>query len=87
MHPNKSLDLPIPEPSNPTFPVADLDNDYIEPESPTGIDALIYDDDDHDDNEDINSSSIDNPELTLPCQQVILDDYNPSKIHNQSKPM
>ncbi|CAF4310698.1 unnamed protein product, partial [Adineta steineri] len=34
------------EVSNATFQPVDLDNDYIEPESPTGIDALIYDDDD-----------------------------------------
>ena len=43
---------------NPVFPSVDLDNDYIEPESPTGVDALLYDDDDDDDDDnDLNSSS------------------------------
>ncbi len=81
---------PIREESNPTFSAVDLDNDYIEPESPTGIDALLYDDDD-----DLNSTSThsrpstmqsqqshpespsDNHEYLPPTQPTIRDDYNP----------
>ncbi|CAF0951740.1 unnamed protein product [Rotaria sordida] len=78
------------EVSNPIFPAVDLDNDYIEPESPTGIDALLYDDDDDVNNVSINSrSSIiqqqqqhpespgDNNECLPPAPQPIRDDYNP----------
>jgi len=72
----------------------DLDNDYIEPESPTGVDALIYDEDDNDD-DDINISSrpstnhspIEIIEFIPPYQQTIRDDYNPSKAKNETTPM
>ncbi|CAM4927111.1 unnamed protein product [Rotaria socialis] len=79
------------ESSNPIFSSADLDNDYIEPESPTGIDALLYDDDDDLNNVSIHSrSSIvqqpqpqhsespsDNNECLASAPQGIRDDYNP----------
>ncbi|CAF3370644.1 unnamed protein product [Rotaria sp. Silwood1] len=78
------------EVSNPIFPAVDLDNDYIEPESPTGIDALLYDDDEDLNNTSVNSrSSIiqqqqqhpespgDNNECLPPALQLIRDDYNP----------
>ncbi|CAF2371700.1 unnamed protein product [Rotaria sp. Silwood2] len=76
------------EASNVVFPAVDLDNDYIEPESPTGIDALLYDDDDDLNNISLNSrSSIvqqqhpespgDNNECLPPAPQPIRDDYNP----------
>lgn len=80
------------ESSNPVFPSADLDNDYIEPESPTGIDALLYDDDDDFNNTSIHSrsstvqpqqqpshseSSGDNNESFPPASQPVRDDYNP----------
>jgi hypothetical protein len=81
---------PIREESNPTFPSVDLDNDYIEPESPTGIDALLYDDDDDLNNMSTHSrqSSIqqqlshpespgDNHEYLPPTQPTIRGDYNP----------
>ncbi len=78
------------EESNPTFSSADLDNDYIEPESPTGIDALLYDDDDDLNNSNTHSRSStiqqqsshpespgDNHEYFPPTQQTVRDDYNP----------
>jgi hypothetical protein len=71
-------------------PADDPDNDYIEPESPTGVDALIYDDDENDDLNNINTSShssIDNTEYNIPYQQIIRDDYNPSKIKNETPSM
>ncbi|CAF4702320.1 unnamed protein product [Rotaria sp. Silwood1] len=91
--------LAIPEQSNPIFSTVDCDNDYIEPESPTGIDALIYDDDDADDDDnDLNNvnnsscssiihSSNNNTEYILPYQPIIRDDYNPSKIQNEKPPI
>ena len=82
------------------FSITDLDNDYIEPESPTGIDALIYNDDDnnnnhngdHDDDDSLNnintSSSCHSPsdttECSIPYQPIIRDDYNPSKAQHQT---
>lgn len=81
---------PVREDPPPMYPALDLDNDYIEPESPTGIDALLYDDDD-----DVNSSHTpsrsssiqqqtshpespgDNHDYLPPAQQTIRDDYNP----------
>ncbi|CAF1212957.1 unnamed protein product [Rotaria sordida] len=89
----------IHEQSDPIFSAVDLDNDYIEPESPTGIDALIYDDNDDDDDDDndnglnninksscssTNPSSNDNTEYNMPYQPIIRDDYNPSKIQNET---
>jgi len=88
------LNLPIAEQSNPMLSTVDLDNDYIEPESPTGVDALIYDEDDNDDDINISSrpstnhSPIENTEFIPPYQQTIIrDDYNPSKAKNETTPM
>jgi len=77
--------VPIVKPStpvetNPTYSSIDVDNDYIEPESPTGIDALIYDDDD-----DLNnassysrSSSVSQSKSSnSPTETPIREDYNP----------
>ncbi|CAF2879709.1 unnamed protein product [Rotaria sp. Silwood2] len=92
--------LAISEQSTPIFLTVDLDNDYIEPESPTGIDALIYDEDEDDDDDDndlnnINNSSCpsiihssnDNTEYVMPYQTIVRDDYNPSKIQNGTLPI
>jgi hypothetical protein len=74
---------PIREESNPTFAPVDLDNDYIEPESPTGIDALLYDDDDDTHSRPLTipqqpESPSDNNEYLSPAQQQpIRDDYKP----------
>ena len=82
---------PVTKPSattsaNPVYPATDADNDYIEPESPTGIDALIYDDDDdlNSGNSYSRSSSIsqakssDSPtEITPEFYPTTRDDYNP----------
>lgn len=78
---------PVREEPNPTYTSADLDNDYIEPESPTGIDALLYDDDDDLNNPSTHSrtssitshpqSPADNPEHPPPMQPTIRADYNP----------
>ncbi|CAF0934143.1 unnamed protein product [Adineta steineri] len=75
------------EVSNATFQPVDLDNDYIEPESPTGIDALIYDDDDDLNNMHSHSrhattlqhvdSPGDNNDYFPPVQTSVRDDYNP----------
>jgi hypothetical protein len=76
------------EVSNSTFQPVDLDNDYIEPESPTGIDALLYDDDDDLNNSNAHSRSLaiqqqhpqspgDNNEYLPPAQPSTRDDYNP----------
>ena len=84
---------PIPPPveeSNPPVSTVDVDNDYIEPESPTGIDALIYDEEDNDD--DVNSSSrsstsrspTENTDDILPYQPIIREDYNPVKAQTES---
>ncbi len=90
---NQSLKLPIAEQTNSIFSSIDLDNDYIEPESPTGIDALIYDEDDNDNDlnntnisshSSTNHSPVDNTEFILPYQQTIRDDYNPSKAQNET---
>lgn len=80
-----------PVPHEESYSVVDLDNDYIEPESPTGIDALLYDDDDelNHTNSHSRSSSIsqkqqpespgDHPEYLSHIQQhqPMRDDYNP----------
>lgn len=84
--------LPIQE-SNPPMSTVDVDNDYIEPESPTGIDALIYDEEDNED--DVNSSSrssttrspTENVEDILPYQPIVREDYNPLKAQIESIPM
>jgi hypothetical protein len=75
----------------------DLDNDYIEPESPTGVDALIYDDDDNNDDDlnntptssrpSISHSPVENTELNPPQEIIILDDYNPSKAKTETTPL
>ena len=80
------------EESNPVYSVVDLDNDYIEPESPTGIDALLYDDDEEMNNISSHSrpsnipqkqqqpdSPGENAEYLSHIQQqaTIRDDYNP----------
>ncbi|CAF1064615.1 unnamed protein product [Adineta steineri] len=75
------------EVSNATFQPVDLDNDYIEPESPTGIDALLYDDDDDLNNMHSHSrhattlqhvdSPGDNNDYFPPVQPSVRDDYNP----------
>ena len=67
---------------------ADSDDDYIEPESPTGADALIYDDEDEEENETVPvQASIDVIDLTQDdspprstFQNLPRDDYNPSKM-------
>jgi hypothetical protein len=59
----------VREESNPIYPIGDLDNDYIEPESPTGIDALLYDDDDDLNNVSIPSRSSSNPQQHQQQQQ------------------
>lgn len=84
---NETSKLPIIEETNPTVSSLDADNDYIEPESPTGADALIYDDDESDD--EANNPNI-SPESvtmhshveTLPVQQTTRADYNPLKAKN-----
>lgn len=82
---------PVREDPTPMYSALDLDNDYIEPESPTGIDALLYDDDDDfsTSNTHSRSSSIQqqtsHPEspgdnhdyLPTSAQQTVRDDYNP----------
>lgn len=78
---------PVRDEPNPTFAPVDLDNDYIEPESPTGIDALLYDDDDDLNNPTTHSrtssvtshpqSPADNPEYPPLSQPIVRDDYNP----------
>ncbi|CAF4545816.1 unnamed protein product, partial [Rotaria magnacalcarata] len=82
----------IREQSNTTM---DLDNDYIEPESPTGIDALIYDDEEieEDDNNISVTSTSSTSHLPNDFSQFIIsptsttrDDYNPSKIQNEAQP-
>ena len=55
---------PVREEPAPIFSSVDLDNDYIEPESPTGIDALLYDDDD-----DLNNSTNNSRPTTIQQQQ------------------
>ena len=78
-----SYKSPIREEHNPTVSSMDLDNDYIEPESPTGIDALLYDDDDDLNNTTTHSRAAttqspgDNHEYLPPTQPTIRDDYNP----------
>jgi hypothetical protein len=70
----------------------DSDDDYIEPESPTGIDALLYDDDDDIDLQNITSSShspmsqtnLPGEDDTSPYTAPIRDDYNPSKAQNET---
>ncbi|CAF0765224.1 unnamed protein product [Adineta steineri] len=88
---NESLkDLPstsITEPTNSSCVADDSDNDYIEPESPTGADALIYDDDEDDLNNNLNQSPTDNTEDNNPYQHVVRDDYNPSKVQNETLPI
>ena len=84
---------PIREEPNPTYASVDLDNDYIEPESPTGIDALLYDDDDDLNNPSTHSrtssitshpqSPAENPEYPLPMQSTSRDDYNPLAASKQ----
>ncbi len=88
--PKFSSTSPTREELNPTFSSVDLDNDYIEPESPTGSDALIYDDDDdlHNISTHSRPSTIqqqsshpespgDNHEYLPPTEPTIRDDYNP----------
>ena len=84
----------------PNVPAVDLDNDYIEPESPTGTDALIYDDDeDEDEGGNTSSSSVsphnqpqqsngsaDEDLSILPCPPMVRDDYNPSKPLTDTTP-
>lgn len=71
----------------PNLPAVDLDNDYIEPESPTGADALIYDEEDEDNISSISASPYNQPKQStnddpspLPHPSVARDDYNPSKL-------
>ena len=87
---------PIVEESNPLISLVDSDNDYIEPESPTGVDALIYDEeDDDDDSNNLNTfsqpstvhSPMENIEDTPPYQPIIRDDYNPAKAKNEATSM
>ena len=78
------------------FSSVDLDNDYIEPESPTGIDALLYDDDD-DLNQTTTSQSRpssmpqhrdstgDNQEYLPSLPQPVRDDYNPLAASNSKR--
>jgi hypothetical protein len=76
------------EETNPTVSTVDPDNDYIEPESPTGVDALIYDEEENDDDSShVNTSprpSVETVEEILPSQQIIRDDYNPLKAKNET---
>jgi hypothetical protein len=90
---NETSKLPIIEETNPAVSSLDADNDYIEPESPTGADALIYDEDENDDEpENPNTSpqsstihsNVETPEETLPVQQTIRADYNPLKAKNEA---
>lgn len=88
----ESSKSPIVEQSNLIVSTVDLDNDYIEPESPTGIDALIYDEDDNNDDNNNNTnisshSPVENTEVITPYQPIIRDDYNPSKAKTETKPM
>ena len=83
------------------FSSVDLDNDYIEPESPTGIDALLYDDDDdlnHTTTSQSRPSSIpqhqdstgDNQDYLPSLPQPVRDDYNPlaaSKSKHETPPL
>ncbi|UJR30808.1 hypothetical protein I4U23_018326 [Adineta vaga] len=77
----------------------DSDNDYIEPESPTGVDALIYDEDDDNNNNDdgsdiINNSSqssstpstIEKAKINSPSQEVHLENCNPPFVRSQLTP-
>lgn len=90
---NAPVPLPTIQEKNPPASTTDQDNDYIEPESPTGVDALIYDEEDNDD--DVNSSSrsstsrssTENVEDVLPYQPVVREDYNPLKAKTASIPM
>ena len=78
---------PVRDEPTPTFAPVDLDNDYIEPESPTGIDALLYDDDDDLNNPGTHSrtssvtshprSPAETPDYPPPSQPIVRDDYNP----------
>ncbi|CAF1066466.1 unnamed protein product [Adineta ricciae] len=70
-----------------TFMPVDIDNDYIEPESPTGIDALLYDDDDDLNNagthsrpsisHQLSESSGDNTDYVPSVPASVRNDYNP----------
>ena len=70
-----------------TFVPVDIDNDYIEPESPTGIDALLYDDDDDLNNvgthsrpstsHQLSESSGDNTDYVPSVPTSVRNDYNP----------
>ena len=70
-----------------TFVPVDIDNDYIEPESPTGIDALLYDDDDDLNNvgthsrssisHQLSESSGDNNDYVPSVPTSVRNDYNP----------
>ncbi len=91
---NKTSKLPVVEETNPaTTSTVDLDNDYIEPESPTGADALIYDEEENDDDSNNRNTSprpstihspVETPEEVLPVQQIIRADYNPLKANNET---
>ena len=87
IHSNETSKVSIVDETNPTTSTVDPDNDYIEPESPTGADALIYDEEDNDDDDATHLNTSPRPstihsaaetaEETLPSQQIIRDDYNP----------
>ncbi|CAM4944756.1 unnamed protein product [Rotaria socialis] len=85
----------IREQSNTVLSTMDLDNDYIEPESPTGVDALIYDDEEvEEDDNNISVTSIsstshspnDFSEFMISSTSTTRDDYNPSKIQDEPQP-